>query len=442
MRTAFPTTASGAFPHALAAADTAQPSPATIAAARVHAALANPFDITAHPLDAAREFKDREKMLGLAEMDLFQHYRKETMQIATEAGRLSFSEASLKTFGARRYAQFLDTIETTATAARATRDVLSIEEGVAAMYATTCALREIAHRWNAYSHLYCTYEMMRDTDALGRTELAAVEESGKKLTRKSIARMESMVPRAPALERLFRESLALYFSPLEKQKDALEQRPGNVIAHNPEGIKIFVHHQHRTEGFVHDELYDDAIDMLLNLEVTRIECELYGKGLPPHMRDEQHDYGGTPYAVLSALVAYLNPASHDVFYDLGSGYGRPTLFAGMVSNAKVRGIEMVPERINKAEEIRGRLGLAHVDYRAGFADDPAIDIGDGTIFFLFNPFEKKTLKRVIARLKTIAAHKTIRIAIYGPCAGTFERENSWLTRIQLINGRVFVYESF
>jgi SAM-dependent methyltransferase len=181
-----------------------------------------------------------------------------------------------------------------------------------------------------------------------------------------------------------------------------------------------------------DEPLDDyAIDRMLGFRSEAIEARLRIGKLLLEFGDELLFYDPTPYTFIRSLFRSLKPEKKNVFYDLGSGYGRVLMYGGLISQATFRGIEVVPQRVAEANRVRDRLNLRNVEFVRGNA--PEMDFDDGDLFFFYNPFFKRTLREVSGRLKRIASQRAIRIASVGRSSDHFGGQD-WLTELTLRQG--------
>src|SRR5437879_605123 len=89
-------------------------------------------------------------------------------------------------------------------------------------------------------------------------------------------------------------------------------------------------------------LNDRAIDRMLGFRSDAIEARLRIGKLLLEFGDELLFYDPTPYTFIRNLFRSLKPEKENVFYDLGSGYGRVLMYGGLISQAAFRGIEVVP----------------------------------------------------------------------------------------------------
>lgn len=160
--------------------------------------------------------------------------------------------------------------------------------------------------------------------------------------------------------------------------------------------------------------------------------------LPPDQRDAElerllgidvHDdvsrspgpdlIGYHPSGVAPALCALVEAGveEDDLFVDLGCGLGKVAVLARLLCGARVRGIEVQRELLDRSPRVDG-VELVHADVRQAPLDD-------GTVFYLYNPFTGDTLRAVLRRLHAVARHHAIVV-----CALGVELEHvaqTWLT---------------
>ncbi len=118
-------------------------------------------------------------------------------------------------------------------------------------------------------------------------------------------------------------------------------------------------------------------------------------------------YVGTSYETIRDFIQQVEPQSNDVVYDLGCGYGRVVLYGALVTEAQWRGVDIVPHRIAEAQGIKEKFKIDNAQFRLGNVADQ--DFSDGTIFYLFDPFEQSILETVARRLEEIAKVRKIRV---------------------------------
>jgi len=180
----------------------------------------------------------------------------------------------------------------------------------------------------------------------------------------------------------------------------------------------------------------DGLDKVLDglMEVDEREFAL------PEV-EEMAPYEPAPARVVLELVDQVGLKAGDMFYDLGSGLGRPTILAHLVSGARARGVEVSGALCGLARASAADLNLAGVEFIQGDARE--VDYNEGTVFFLFTPFKGEMFRQVFARLYARSRAGSIRIATYGPCT-LWAATRPWLRKIgnyPLNNFNLALFES-
>ena len=137
-------------------------------------------------------------------------------------------------------------------------------------------------------------------------------------------------------------------------------------------------------------------------------------------------YQPTPGRIIFELVERAALQKQDTFYDLGSGLGQVVILVRLLSGARAKGIEFDPAYCEYARRCAQDLNLSGVDFVNVDAREANYD--DGTVFFLYTPFEGKMLQEVLARLKGEARERTIGVYTYGPCTLEVSRQD-WLKSV-------------
>jgi hypothetical protein len=189
------------------------------------------------------------------------------------------------------------------------------------------------------------------------------------------------------------------------------------MTYEAEHVKAAVRAYHASGERARDD--NERLDtLLLGKECPVLEGELFDSD--DHYTMLQSRYAGeepwngtstviwTPYNKIRAMIHGLTLTADDTFYDLGAGYGRVPLYAGITTEATCKGIELVRERAEVAEHARQRLGLGNVEIINGNVRQT--DFSDGNVFFMFNPFSEYTFGRVFRKLEQIAQDKPVTVA--------------------------------
>ena len=123
-----------------------------------------------------------------------------------------------------------------------------------------------------------------------------------------------------------------------------------------------------------------------------------------------HGTGATDYAILSQLFeSRIRP--DDVLVDVGCGKGRVInwwLNQGLQN--RIYGLEQLPA-VGQSTFQRLRR-FKNVTIIVGDAVDNLPD--DGTVFYLFNPFDEQTVERFANRLRNRAERKCITVIYFAP----------------------------
>ena len=156
-----------------------------------------------------------------------------------------------------------------------------------------------------------------------------------------------------------------------------------------------------------------------------------GEPAPPG--PEMVPYQPTPARIVFELVDMADFRAHDVLYDLGAGLGQVVILANLLSGVRAKGVEADPAYCAYARRCAHDLGLSGVSFI--HADARQADYGDGTVFFLYTPFEGNMLQQVLDQLKGEAETRTIRIYTYGPCTFVVSHQD-WLRPVGLETNHV------
>jgi hypothetical protein len=153
------------------------------------------------------------------------------------------------------------------------------------------------------------------------------------------------------------------------------------------------------------------------------------KGTPGETRERQPEmvfYQPTPARVVLELIDRASLKKEDVFYDVGSGLGQVSILVNLLSEVRAKGVEFEPAYCDYARRCAKELNLSRVEFIN--ADAREVDYSDGTVFFMYTPFEGRLLQEVLEKLQTESRKRKIRVCTYGPCTLQVSRQ-SWLKRV-------------
>jgi hypothetical protein len=137
----------------------------------------------------------------------------------------------------------------------------------------------------------------------------------------------------------------------------------------------------------------------------------------------QHLLGYHPSGVAAIVQAFVGVPvmADDIVIDLGAGLGKVVMLARLLTGATARGIEIQQALVERARRAAARLGI---DVGFTQADARDADLADGTVFFLYSPFEGPVLSHVLGRLHAIAIERPIVVCALGI---DLERNADWLS---------------
>ncbi|MGE5263847.1 MAG: hypothetical protein ACM3S0_10725 [Acidobacteriota bacterium] len=186
-------------------------------------------------------------------------------------------------------------------------------------------------------------------------------------------------------------------------------------------IDKYVRRDSRDGGKQEDMGYD-SLDVFINGLLLTQPAPVETKEREPEMVYNQP----TPARIILDLIEQANLTEKEVFYDLGSGLGQVPILVNLLSGARAKGVEFEPAYCAFARACAADLNLAQVE----FINDDArtADYLDGTVFFMYTPFEGGLLQQVLERLRGESRRRTIRLFTYGPCTLQVSRQH-WLKRV-------------
>jgi precorrin-6B methylase 2 len=163
----------------------------------------------------------------------------------------------------------------------------------------------------------------------------------------------------------------------------------------------------------------DNLDLFINGLLNLQPMPEQSKELEPEMVY----YQKTPARIIFELVERVDLMKEDVFYDLGSGLGQVGILVNLLAGITTKGVEFEPAFCNYARSCATELNLSNVTYIN--TDAREADYSQGTVFFMFTPFNGDMLQAVLDRLRDEAVSRTIKIVTYGPCTAQVALQ-TWL----------------
>jgi ubiquinone/menaquinone biosynthesis C-methylase UbiE len=180
--------------------------------------------------------------------------------------------------------------------------------------------------------------------------------------------------------------------------------------------------------------YDSLCDRFLGI---RTADEFYPVDSSGH-RDAQK-CAALAYGAAAKFIKFLDLQTSDVVYDLGCGTGRVACLFARHSIAKCIGVELDPRAADIAKknaiQLRGRRSEIAIIQ----ADAASLDYGDGSVFWLYNPFGAATLAETLARIRHGAriAQRPVRFCYVTPENEQVFSSQDWLFRYQTIRSPIY-----
>jgi hypothetical protein len=276
-----------------------------------------------------------------------------------------------------------------------------------------------------------------------QSDLRAIEKNG------SLYEDSNFVDRAEALDLLefhviARIESALQTTGLAKELTALKQRADMLVQRLEETderlfqkLRAGVRSGHYTGADLRHQLneYAERAANAANQDVGYDALDAFVNGLlaidvvPDETRvrePEMVPYQPTPVRVLLELVEAVDLGRQDILYDLGSGLGQVPILVNLLTGAKTKGVEFEPAYCRYARQCAKGLNLSRVEFVN--LDAREADYADGSVFFLYTPFEGQLLQAVLDRLREQSGKRALKVCAYGPCVPQVSNQE-WLVRL-------------
>ncbi|GAB3351869.1 hypothetical protein [Lysobacter tyrosinilyticus] len=150
-------------------------------------------------------------------------------------------------------------------------------------------------------------------------------------------------------------------------------------------------------------------------------------------------YQPTPARHILEMIDRCGLDGDDVLIDLGSGMGHVPLLVAICTSAHAVGVELEPAYFACARQAATALNLGNASFVR--CDARTADYSNGTVFYLYTPFQGTILTEVLDRLQQEAKRRPIRVCTFGPCTPVVANE-PWLgTPDALATDRLVVFHS-
>lgn len=145
---------------------------------------------------------------------------------------------------------------------------------------------------------------------------------------------------------------------------------------------------------------------------------------------DNHIYTSPDYIYVRKIIRLAEPKPTDVLFDLGSGMGRIVCVAARLPFRKCVGVEILPHLCDisrrNAKALRGRR--APIEIICG--DCASVDMTEGTMYFMFNPFGVNTLCDTLTHIhRSLTTNpRSVKIIYYNSFHEDVLTESGWLVK--------------
>ena len=170
-------------------------------------------------------------------------------------------------------------------------------------------------------------------------------------------------------------------------------------------------------GLTYDVL-DEFVNGLLGISAAPEETR--------QREPEMVYYQQTPIRIILDLVERVEIREHDLFYDVGSGLGQVPIVVSLLTDVRCIGVDFEPAFCEYATRCAENLNLRNVEFVSRDAREASL--AEGTIYYLYTPFQGVMLQQFLGRLQDEARQRAITVCTYGPCSHDVADER-WLRRV-------------
>lgn len=149
---------------------------------------------------------------------------------------------------------------------------------------------------------------------------------------------------------------------------------------------------------------------------------------PKH--NDNMGYDPPEYWYIRAVTRRLKLAPEDVFYDVGCGMGRVICVVARRRVRKCVGIELLEPLCQKARRNSLRLRGRKSPIEIIWADAATADLSAGTIYYLYHPFGKDTMRDFLSNLETsiLREPRKVTLVYYNSVHESILKTAGWLTK--------------
>jgi len=143
-------------------------------------------------------------------------------------------------------------------------------------------------------------------------------------------------------------------------------------------------------------------------------------------------YATIGYQHARKILRVVRPRHADVFYDIGCGMGRIICVAARLPIRKCVGIELQEPLCQIARRNAARLRGRKAPIEIVCGDATTVDLSNGTIYFMFNPFGPATLRDTLANIRGSLSQnpRGITVVYYHAKYQSVIDDLEWLVKVQ------------
>ena len=147
---------------------------------------------------------------------------------------------------------------------------------------------------------------------------------------------------------------------------------------------------------------------------------------------DNFEYGTIGYSNIEKVLRVMKPGPQDVFCDLGCGMGRILCVAARKPVQKCIGVELLAPLCEIARRNAASLRGRRAPIQIVCGDATTVDLSEGTIYFMFNPFGAETLRDTLDNIRGSLAQKprAIRIAYYNSQYASVLEALGWPVKVR------------
>lgn len=153
------------------------------------------------------------------------------------------------------------------------------------------------------------------------------------------------------------------------------------------------------------------------------------------------------YSQILLILKKLDINSESIIYDLGSGFGRVGFVVGILyPAAHFFGFEILESRVQKSNQISRDWNIhSKIQFITKDLGQDSESYETANIFYLYDPFQEETYKKVIEKINFVAQQKKIQIVTKGASKDfvvSLSIKNKWPPHQELQFGNICIFKNY